>query len=116
MELLKQPQYSPYPVEEQVVSVWAGTKGKLDKIEVADVLRFERELLDHLRRSTSVLTDIAESGQLSGETEAALDAAVDDYLSTFLASEGTELSTTTSVADGEDVDVEQEQIVAKKKK
>src|SRR5690554_6542935 len=50
MELLKQPQYTPYPVEEQVVSVWAGTKGKLDKIEVADVLRFERELLDHLRR------------------------------------------------------------------
>src|SRR5690554_6192361 len=116
MELLKQPQYTPYPVEEQVVSVWAGTKGKLDKIEVADVLRFERELLDHLRRSTSVLTDIAETGQLSSDTEAALESAVDDYLSTFLESEGTELSTTTSVADGEDVSVEQEQIVAKKKK
>ena len=116
MELLKQPQYSPYPVEEQVASVWAGTKGKLDKVEVADVLRFERELLDHLRRNTTVLTDIADTGKLSDETEAALETAVDDYLSTFLASEGTELSTTTSVADGEDVDVEQEQIVAKKKK
>ncbi len=43
-ELLKQPQYSPYPVEEQVVSIWAGTKGKLDTIPVEDVLRFEREL------------------------------------------------------------------------
>ena len=48
-ELLKQPQYSPYPVEDQVVSIWAGTNGKLDEVPVEDVLRFERELLDHLR-------------------------------------------------------------------
>ena len=54
-ELLKQPQYSPYPVEEQVVSIWAGTNGKLDTIEVEDVLRFERELLDYLRRNTTIL-------------------------------------------------------------
>src|SRR4029079_18136343 len=54
MELLKQPQYSPYPVEEQVVSIWAGTKGKLDKIAVADVLRFERERLDTLRRTKTI--------------------------------------------------------------
>ena len=56
-ELLKQPQYSPYPVEEQVVSIWAGTNGKLDAIPVEDVLRFERELLDYLapqhRRSST---------------------------------------------------------------
>ncbi|WNM23797.1 F0F1 ATP synthase subunit alpha [Demequina capsici] len=116
MELLKQPQYSPYPVEEQVVSIWAGTKGKLDKIALADVLRFERELIDHLRRNTSILTDIATSGQLSDDTEAALATAVDDYLSTFLDSEGTELSTTSAIEGGGDVDVEQEQIVAKKKK
>ncbi|WP_062132170.1 F0F1 ATP synthase subunit alpha [Demequina aestuarii] len=116
MELLKQPQYTPYPVEDQVVSIWAGTKGKLDKVPVADVLRFERELIDHLRRSTSVLTDIAESGKMSDENETALEAAIDDYLSTFLASEGTELSTDSSTPSGEDVDVEQEQIVAKKKK
>ena len=48
-ELLKQPQYSPYPVEEQVVSIWAGTNGKLDEVPVEDVLRFERELLDYLK-------------------------------------------------------------------
>ena len=54
-ELLKQPQYSPYPVEEQVVSIWAGTNGKLDSIEVEDVLPFERELLDYLRRNTTIL-------------------------------------------------------------
>ncbi|GIG55306.1 F0F1 ATP synthase subunit alpha [Demequina activiva] len=116
MELLKQPQYSPYPVEEQVVSIWAGTKGKLDKIPLADVLRFERELLDHLRRSTSVLTDIAESGKLTDETTEALESAVDDYLSTFLASEGTELTTDATIEGGGDVESEQEQIVAKKKK
>src|SRR5690606_32984508 len=55
MELLKQPQYSPYPAEEQVVSIWAGTKGHFDDVELADVHRFEQGLLDHLRRHTDVL-------------------------------------------------------------
>ncbi|BDZ60312.1 ATP synthase subunit alpha [Demequina sediminis] len=116
MELLKQPQYSPYPVEEQVVSIWAGTKGKLDKIALGDVLRFERELLDHLRRNTSILDDIATTGQLSDENEAALSTHVDDYVSTFLESENTALTTHSTVDDGESVAVEQEQIVAEKKK
>jgi len=116
MELLKQPQYSPYPVEEQVVSIWAGTKGKLDKIALGDVLRFERELLDHLRRNTSILDDIATTGQLSDENEAALGTHVDDYVSTFLESENTALTTHSTVDDGESVAVEQEQIVAEKKK
>src|SRR6188508_2163784 len=82
MELLKQPQYAPYPVEEQVVAIWAGTKGKLDKIAVADVLRSERELLDHLRLNTSILKDIGSTGALSDENEAKLATAVDDFLST----------------------------------
>jgi F-type H+-transporting ATPase subunit alpha len=116
MELLKQPQYSPYPVEDQVISIWAGTKGKLDKIPVADVLRFERELLDHLRRNTKILSDISSTGVLSDENEAKLNTEVDSFVSTFLSSVGTELHTDSSVADGESVAVEQEQIVAKKKK
>ena len=116
MELLKQPQYSPYPVEEQVVSIWAGTKGKLDKIAVGDVLRFERELLDHLRRNTSVLTDIASSGVLSKETEAELEKNVDDYVSTFLAGDGVELTTAASIEGGGEAEIEQEQIVKQKKK
>ena len=116
MELLKQPQYSPYPVEEQVVSIWAGTKGKLDKIAVADVLRFERELLDHLRRNTSVLTDIASTGLLSKENEALLETHVDDYVSTFLAGTGAELTTASTIEGGGDAEVEQEQIVTGKKK
>ncbi|WP_062467114.1 F0F1 ATP synthase subunit alpha [Demequina maris] len=115
MELLKQPQYSPYPVEEQVVSIWAGTKGKLDKIALGDVLRFERELLDHLRRNTSILDDIASTGKLSDETAAALEKNVDDYVSTFLEGESVNLTTDSTVDDGEAVAVEQERIVAEKK-
>ncbi|WP_062312269.1 F0F1 ATP synthase subunit alpha [Demequina rhizosphaerae] len=115
MELLKQPQYSPYPVEEQVVSIWAGTKGKLDKIALGDVLRFERELLDHLRRNTSILEDIASTGKLSDETAAALEQNVDDYVSTFLEGESVALTTDSTVDDGEAVAVEQERIVAEKK-
>ncbi|WP_084077033.1 F0F1 ATP synthase subunit alpha [Demequina sp. NBRC 110057] len=116
MELLKQAQYTPYPVEEQVVSIWAGTKGKLDKIPVADVLRFEREMIDHLRRGTSVLSDIASTGQLSDENEETLHSEVDSFVSTFLESEGTELTTSASIEGGGEAQVEQEQIVAKKKK
>ncbi|WP_062297736.1 F0F1 ATP synthase subunit alpha [Demequina maris] len=115
MELLKQPQYSPYPVEEQVVSIWAGTKGKLDKIALGDVLRFERELLDHLRRNTSILDDIASTGKLSDETAAELEKNVDDYVSTFLEGESVNLTTDSTVDDGEAVAVEQERIVAEKK-
>ena len=114
MELLKQPQYTPYPVEEQVVSIWAGTKGKLDQIPVADVLRFERELLDHLRQSTRVLEHIAGSGKLSEESEAELHTAVDSFVTTFLESENAELSTDTVIAGGGEAAVEQEQIVAQR--
>ncbi|MFN3708184.1 F0F1 ATP synthase subunit alpha [Microcella sp.] len=83
-ELLKQPQYSPYPVEEQVVSIWAGTKGKLDTIAVDDVLTFERELLDHLRRNTSILTTLAETNVLDDATEAELEKAVDSFVAEFV--------------------------------
>ncbi|ORC15236.1 MULTISPECIES: F0F1 ATP synthase subunit alpha [Rothia] len=87
-ELLRQPQYTPYAVEDQVVSIWAGTNGYLDDLEVSDVLRFESEFIDHLRRSTSVLQDIAASGKLEDETVAALEAAILDFKQGFR-SEGT---------------------------
>ncbi|WP_237204033.1 F0F1 ATP synthase subunit alpha [Rothia endophytica] len=82
-ELLRQPQYTPYAVEDQVVSIWAGTNGYLDDVEVSDVLRFETEFLDHLRRSTSVLQDIAASGKLEDETVNALKTAIADFKSGF---------------------------------
>jgi F-type H+-transporting ATPase subunit alpha len=91
-ELLKQPQYSPYPVEEQVVSIWAGTNGKLDEVPVQDVLRFERELLDYLGRHSDVLTTLRETNVLSDETVAALDAAVDKFKLEFQTGEGKPLA------------------------
>jgi F-type H+/Na+-transporting ATPase subunit alpha len=113
MELLKQPQYSPYPAEEQVASVWAGTKGKLDDVPVADVARFESELLEHLRRNTDVLSTIISTGKLEEDTEDALAAAVEEFRNGFLKGDGTPL------VGGDDEEsetpVEQEQIVRQKK-
>ncbi|MBO3086362.1 F0F1 ATP synthase subunit alpha [Cellulomonas fengjieae] len=113
MELLKQAQYSPYPVEDQVASIWAGTKGKLDDVPLADVRRFETELLDHLRRNTDVLSTIASTGKLEDETEKALGDAIDEFRNGFLAGDGSTL--VGSSDDGAEVDVEQEQIVRQKK-
>jgi F-type H+-transporting ATPase subunit alpha len=79
MELLKQPQYSPFPVEEQTVSVWAGTSGKLDEVPVEDILRFEAELLEHLRRNTTILTTIRETNKLEDDTVAELEKEVTKF-------------------------------------
>ncbi|MDK8171219.1 F0F1 ATP synthase subunit alpha [Curtobacterium citreum] len=109
-ELLKQPQYSPYPVEEQVVSIWAGTNGKLDEVPVSDVLRFESELLEHLRRNSDVLTTLRETNQLSDDTVAAMDREIDAFKKGFQTSDGKMLgSEQFDAAQAEDVD--QEQIV-----
>ncbi|WP_421740482.1 F0F1 ATP synthase subunit alpha [Cellulomonas sp.] len=113
MELLKQAQYTPYPVEDQVASIWAGTKGKLDDVPIADVRRFETELLDHLRRNTDVLSTIASSGKLEDDTEKALGDAIDEFRNGFLVGDGTTL--VGSSDDGADVEIEQEQIVRQKK-
>jgi F-type H+-transporting ATPase subunit alpha len=115
MELFKQPQYSPYPTEEQVVSIWLGTTGQLDSLEVDDVRRFEREFLDHLRRTTSVLKTIAETGQFSDDTASSLEAEVKTFKQQFDAQGG---SSGSSIQAGreestpsEDEDIEQERIV-----
>src|ERR1700731_2910526 len=72
-ELLKQPQFSPIPVEEQVISIFAGVKGYLDRLAVADVSRFEGELLRLMRgKHKDVLDDIRSKKQISPETEAQL--------------------------------------------
>jgi F-type H+/Na+-transporting ATPase subunit alpha len=91
-ELLKQPQYSPYPVEDQVVSIWAGTNGKLDEVPVEDILRFEHELLDHLRRNTDVLDVLRETNVLSDETAETLEAEVDKFKLEFETGEGKPLA------------------------
>src|SRR5690242_2622318 len=69
VELLKQPQYQPLSVEEQVVVVWAGTEGLLDDVPVEDVRRFEGELLDFIGRSHQGIYDaITQTGELSEDT------------------------------------------------
>jgi F-type H+-transporting ATPase subunit alpha len=84
VELLKQPQYSPYPVERQVVSVWAGTEGHLDDVPVEDVRRFEREFLNEIQRSHPGIYDaIRETGELSEDTIVALKDAIDDFRKRF---------------------------------
>ena len=91
-ELLRQPQYSPYPVEEQVVSIWAGTNGKLDEVPVPDILRFERELLDFLGRNTDILTTLRESNVLSDDTVSALTEQIDKFKLEFQTGEGKPLA------------------------
>ncbi|MFB9310428.1 F-type H+-transporting ATPase subunit alpha [Agromyces hippuratus] len=91
-ELLKQPQYSPMSVEKQVVSIWAGTNGKLDEVPVEDILRFESELHDFLARNTEVLNSLRETNVLSDETAAELAAAVDTFKLEFQTGEGKPLA------------------------
>ncbi len=101
VELLKQPQYSPLPVERQVVSVWAGTAGYLDKVPVEDIGRFEDEFLDFLQRShPGIYTAIRETGQMSGDTVTALKDAIEDFRTTFETSAG-ELLVTEDADEGE---------------
>jgi len=89
MALLKQPAYSPYPIDEMTVSLWAGTSGKLDAVPTVDVLRFEHEFLDYLRLShAGILDGIRESLDFSDDTAAALEKAYDSFADQFETSEG----------------------------
>jgi F-type H+-transporting ATPase subunit alpha len=116
-ELLKQPQYSPYPVEEQVVSIWAGTNGKLDTIAVADVLKFEAELLDHLRRNTKILDTLRKTNVLDDDTKAELEKEVDKFVIAFQASgaEGLGKPGSEEFDAIEAEDINQEKIVKRKR-
>ncbi|MFP4538290.1 MAG: F0F1 ATP synthase subunit alpha [Dichotomicrobium sp.] len=85
-ELLKQPQFSPLQVEEQVVVIFAGTRGFLDPLPVSAVSRFESDLLRHMREDHSdILDEIRNKGQLSDELEEKLKSAVDKFAEHFSA-------------------------------
>jgi F-type H+-transporting ATPase subunit alpha len=115
VELLRQPQYSPYPVEEQTVSIWSGTTGKFDEVPVDDVLRFEREFLEHLRHTGDVLASIRESGKFDDDHAQAVTNALNDFKKTFQTSEGKLLAGREEVESLEEEAVEQEQIVRQKR-
>ncbi|MDQ3483092.1 MAG: F0F1 ATP synthase subunit alpha [Pseudomonadota bacterium] len=83
-ELLKQAQYSPMPVEEQVASIFAGTKGFIDTIEVGAVTRYEAAMLSYLRSEhADLLKTIRETKELSDDTAAKLKDALTDFGKTF---------------------------------
>jgi F-type H+-transporting ATPase subunit alpha len=83
-ELLKQPQFSPLKMEEQVVVIYAGVNGYLDPIPVNRVRAFEQGLLTLVRtKHTDILEDVRKTGDLSDATAAKLKAAVDGYAKTF---------------------------------
>jgi len=89
VELLKQPQYQPSPVEEQVISIFLGTDGHLDSVPAEDVHRFETEFLDHIRGSKDgILSDIKKSQKLSEETEKKLVDAINEFKKGFAATGG----------------------------
>ena len=89
VELLKQPQYNPMPVEEQVVSIFLGTGGHLDSVPVEDVRRFETELLDHIRGSEAqILTGIREIQKLPEDAAEALVKVINSFKKGFAATGG----------------------------
>lgn len=89
MEVLKQSQGEPLPVEEEAVSLYIATKGHLDSVPVADVRRFESEFLGYVRRTQeTTLKDIVETGKLSEDGEKAIVSAVEEFKKQFTGSGG----------------------------
>jgi F-type H+-transporting ATPase subunit alpha len=117
MELLKQPQFRPYPFEEQAVSIWTGLTGKLDTLPVGDVLRFERDFLEYLRHEQGgILDSIRESRDWTDDTAQAVEKAYDTFADQFETSEGRSLKAGREDFDAlADEDVEQEKIVKQKR-
>ncbi|WP_053386471.1 F0F1 ATP synthase subunit alpha [Leucobacter japonicus] len=112
-ELLKQPQYTPYPVEEQTVSIWAGTKGFLDEVPVEDVLRFEREFLDYLGRNSEALSKLRSTNVLDDDIVAELESQIAKFSSEFRTSSGKTLAEQFDAID--EAEIQQEQLVVTKK-
>jgi F-type H+-transporting ATPase subunit alpha len=111
VELLKQPQYSPFPVEKQVVSLWAGTTGQLDEVPVEDVRRFEAEFLDYVGREHKGIYDtIAETGALSDDTASSLEEAIGRFKNQFETAQGEPLVKDEPVEALEESEVDQEKV------
>jgi F-type H+-transporting ATPase subunit alpha len=89
VELLKQPQYTPYPVERQVVSVWAGTSGAVDDVPVEDISKFEREFLEYVgRQHKGIYDEILSGGKVEGGLQESLENAIAEFKKTFETSSG----------------------------
>ncbi len=111
VELLKQPQYSPMPVERQAVSIWLGTSGYLDDVPIEDVRRFESEFLEELQRSQPGVYDaIRETGDLADDTVTALKDAVEQFRRGFEITGGELLVQEEPAESAEPDEVQQERI------
>jgi F-type H+/Na+-transporting ATPase subunit alpha len=112
VELLKQPQYSPYPVEREIVSVWMGTTGQIDDVPLDDVQRFETEFLDYVQRERSGIYDaIRETGELSDDTISSLKDTIDAFRRGFEVTGGGLLVTDDPGQPMDEGDVDPEKIV-----
>ncbi len=117
VEILKQPQYSPFAVEEQVVSIYLGTKGHLDVVAIEDVSRFESEFHEFLRHQhPDVMTSIKESRELSDEATAELETAITEFQKRFVTHAGERLINDAPAAAMDADDVGQEKVTVYKAK
>ena len=118
MEVFKQGQYTPFPVEQQVVSIWAATSGKFDPVPVQDVSRFEQEFARSTSSSSTRASSTRSASPASSRTttESALNDAYDEFLNRFETSAGERIQAGHEEFEAlEDEDVEQEQIVKQKR-
>ncbi|TAM63963.1 F0F1 ATP synthase subunit alpha [Mycobacterium sp.] len=115
VELLKQPQYQPMPVEEQVISIFLGTGGHLDSVPVEDVRRFETELLDHIRASEEkILSGIRDTQKLSDEATEELEKVIKNFKKGFAATGGGSVVPDEHVEALDEGELEKESVKVKK--
>src|SRR6516165_6093705 len=115
VELLKQPQHHPMPVEEQVVAIFLGTRGHLDSVPVEDARRFETEFLDHIRGAHSeILKDIRESKALSDETSGKLEEAINQFKKGFATTGGSSVVPDEHIDAMTEEDLEKETVKVRK--
>ncbi|OBI81798.1 F0F1 ATP synthase subunit alpha [Mycobacterium asiaticum] len=117
VELLKQPQFQPMPVEEQVVSIFLGTGGHLDSVPVEDIKRFESELLDHMKASEEgFLEQVRKSKKLGEEDEEKLTDIINHFKKGFSASDGESVVRDEHVEPLDEDEVGKESVQVKKEK
>jgi len=116
VELLKQPQYAPQPMEREVVSVWAGTTGRLDEVPVEDIRRFDAEFSDFISRDKPAIFDtIRTTTELNDDTVSELDAAMKTFKRQFTTSSGDMLVKDEPVAALDEEEIDPTQITVKKR-
>jgi F-type H+-transporting ATPase subunit alpha len=115
VELLKQHQFSPMSVQNQVVAIWLGTRGHLDSVPVADVTRFESEFIEHLQASRpGIFDDIKNTLKLTEETEQQLVASVADFKKGFATTDGSSVIPDERVEALAEEDVQKESVQVNK--